>query len=171
MLASAAASAVVIRPALAADAEHICRIYNHYVTNTVVTFEEEPVTANDMRSRMAAIVEKLPWLVLERNGVIAGYAYASPWKARIGYRFTVESSIYLAPDHVGCGFGSALYGALLEALPALDVHCVIGGAALPNPVSIALHEKLGFRQVAHFRQVGRKFGRWIDVAYWQLWFD
>ncbi len=171
MLASTTAGAVVIRPALAADADRICEIYNHYVTNTIVTFEEELVTASEMRERIAAVVEKLPWLVLECDGVIAGYAYASPWKARIGYRFTVESSIYLAPEHVGCGFGSALYGALLEALRALDVHCVIGGAALPNPASIALHEKLGFRQVAHFRQVGRKFGRWIDVAYWQLWFD
>ena len=161
----------MIRVASTEDAPAICAIYNHYVTNTIVTFEEEPVTASEMRERIIAVIERLPWLVLERNGVIAGYAYASPWKARIGYRFTVESSIYLAPEHVGCGFGSALYGALLEALRALDVHCVIGGAALPNPASIALHEKLGFRQVAHFRQVGRKFGRWIDVAYWQLWFD
>jgi len=171
MLASAAASPLVIRPALVADAERICEIYNDYVTNTIVTFEEEPVTASEMRERIAAVIEKLPWLVLERDRVIAGYAYAAPWKNRIGYRYTVESSIYLAPGHVGCGFGSALYGALLEALRALDVHCVIGGAALPNPASVALHEKLGFRQVAHFRQVGRKFGRWIDVAYWQLWFD
>ena len=171
MLASAAASAVAIRPALVADAERICEIYNHYVTNTIVTFEEEPVTASEMRERIAAVIERLLWLVLECDGVIAGYAYAAPWKARSGYRFTVESSIYLAPVQIGRGFGSALYRALLKALRALDVHCVIGGAALPNPASIALHEKLGFRQVAHFRQVGRKFGRWIDVAYWQLWFD
>jgi phosphinothricin acetyltransferase len=158
---------MLIRPVLPADAERICAIYNHYVAKTIVTFEEQPVTAGDMRARIAAVAERLPWLVLERDGRIAGYAYAAPWKARSGYRHTVESSIYLAPEHVGRGLGSALYGALLEALPPLGVHCVIGGAALPNPGSVALHEKLGFSRIAHFSQVGRKFGRWIDVGYWQ----
>ncbi len=170
MRASLAGSACEIRPALPADAERICEIYNHYVTNTVVTFEEESVTASEMRARMAAIFEHLPWLVLERDGIIAGYAYAAPWKTRIGYRFTVESSIYLAPEQVDRGFGSLLYRALLDKLRALNVHCVIGGAALPNPASVALHEKLGFQHVAHLRQVGCKFGRWIDVAYWQQLF-
>jgi len=156
-----------IRMATIADAAAICAIYNHYVTDTIVTFEERPVDTRDMQSRMRAVLEKLPWLVLERDGEVAGYAYASPWKARIGYRFAVESSIYLAPAHTGCGFGSALYRNLLDALRARDIHCVIGGAALPNPASVALHEKLGFTQVAHFRENGFKFGRWIDVAYWQ----
>jgi phosphinothricin acetyltransferase len=158
---------MLIRPVLPADAERICAIYNHYVAKTIVTFEEQPVTAGDMRARIAAVAERFPWLVLERDGRIAGYAYAAPWKARSGYRHTVESSIYLAPEHVGRGLGSALYGALLEALPPLGIHCVIGGAALPNPGSVALHEKLGFSRIAHFSQVGRKFGRWIDVGYWQ----
>ncbi|HJU07661.1 MAG TPA: GNAT family N-acetyltransferase [Rhodanobacteraceae bacterium] len=167
-----AGSSVQIRPALLADAERICVIYNHYVTNTIVTFEEELVTASEMRERMTAVVAKnLPWLVLERDGAIAGVAYAAPWKTRIGYRFTVESSIYLAPEQVGQSLGALLYGALLEQLRALKVHCVIGGAALPNPASIALHEKLGFTKIAHFRENGVKFGRWIDVAYWQRLFD
>ena len=160
-----------IRPALPADAERICEIYNHYVTNTIVTFEEEPVTASEMRERIAAVIDQFPWLVLERDGAVAGYAYAAPWKTRIGYRFTVESSIYLAPEQVGRGFGSLLYGALLEKLHALNVHCVIGGAALPNPASVALHEKLGFQRVAHFHHTGWKFGRWIDVVYWQRLVD
>jgi L-amino acid N-acyltransferase YncA len=157
----------MIRMATAADAEAICAIYNHYVTDTIVTFEEQPVRAADMRSRMAAVLEKLPWLVFECDGDLAGYAYASPWKTRIGYRFAVESSIYLAPAHTGRGFGAALYRALLDDLRARNIHCVIGGAALPNPASVALHEKLGFAKVAHFRENGFKFGRWIDVAYWQ----
>ena len=156
-----------IRPASFADAPAICAIYNHYVTDTIVTFEEQPVPAADMQSRMAAVLDKLPWLVLEHDGGIAGYAYASPWKSRIGYRFAVESSIYLAPTQVGHGSGSALYQNLLDDLRARNIHCVIGGAALPNPASAALHEKLGFTQVAHFRENGFKFGRWIDVAYWQ----
>jgi phosphinothricin acetyltransferase len=153
--------------ATGADAEAVCAIYNQYVTNTIVTFEEQPVAVAEMQSRIAAVLEKLPWLVLEHDGDIAGYAYASPWKARIGYRFAVESSVYLAPAHVGCGFGSTLYQNLLDDLRARNIHCVIGGAALPNAASVALHEKLGFRQVAHFRENGFKFDRWIDVAYWQ----
>ena len=167
MRAPSADGTMLIRPVLPADAERICEIYNHYVTKTIVTFEEQSVSADEMRTRIAAVAEKFPWLVLERDGGIAGYAYAAPWKARIGYRFSVESSIYLAPGYVGRGFGRALYGALLEALPPLGIHGVIGGAALPNPASVALHEKLGFARVAHFREVGRKFDRWIDVAYWQ----
>lgn len=158
---------MLIRPVLPGDAERVCEIYNHYVTKTIVTFEEQPVSADDMRTRIAVVAEKFPWLLLECGGRIAGYAYAAPWKARIGYRFSVESSIYLAPEHVGRGFGRALYGALLEALPPLGIHSVIGGAAMPNPGSVALHEKLGFSRVAHFRKVGRKFDHWIDVAYWQ----
>jgi phosphinothricin acetyltransferase len=157
----------MIRMATAADAGAICAIYNHYVTETIVTFEEQPVTTAAMRSRMDAVLARLPWLVIEHDGAIAGYACASPWKTRIGYRFAVESSIYLAPAHVGQGLGFALYENLLESLCARNIHCVIGGAALPNPASVALHEKLGFTKVAHFRENGCKFGRWIDVAYWQ----
>jgi len=157
----------VIRMATRSDAEAICAIYNHYVTGTIVTFEEQPVAAADMRSRMDAVLEKLPWLVLECDDEVAGYAYASPWKTRVGYRFAVESSIYLAPARTGRGFGSALYESLLESLRARHIHCVIGGAALPNPASVALHEKLGFTKVAQFHENGFKFGRWIDVAYWQ----
>lgn len=157
----------MVRVATVADAPAICAIYNRYVTNTFVTFEERPVDTGEMQSRMRAVLEKLPWLVLELDGEVAGYAYASPWKTRIGYRFAVESSIYLAPAHTGRGFGTALYRSLLDALRARHIHCVIGGAALPNPASVALHEKLGFIKVAHFRENGFKFGGWIDVAYWQ----
>lgn len=156
-----------VRPGTLDDAAAIAAIYNHYVTHTIVTFEEQPVTPAEMRSRIAAVLERLPWLVLEHDNGIGGYAHASPWKARSGYRFAVESSIYLAPAQVGCGFGSALYQNLLDDLRARNVHCVIGGTALPNAASVALHEKLGFTQVAHFRENGFKFGRWIDVAYWQ----
>jgi len=160
-------SAARVRRGTIDDAAAVASIYNHYVTHTIVTFEEQPVAAAEMQSRMIAVLAKLPWLVLEHKGGIAGYAYASPWKMRVGYRFAVESSIYLAPAQVGRGFGSALYENLLEHLRAHDIHCVIGGAALPNPASVALHEKLGFTKVAHFRENGFKFGRWIDVAYWQ----
>ena len=110
----------------------------------------------------------LPWLVLEVDGSIAGYAYATRWRVRPAYRSSVESSIYLDPAFAGRGLGRLLYGALLDELRRRELHLVIGGIALPNENSIALHEKLGFRKVAHFSEVGMKFGRWTDVGYWEL---
>lgn len=158
----------MIRRCAPGDAARICDIYNHYVRETVVTFEESPVDAADMARRIADVTARLPWLVWEDAEEILGYAYASPWKSRAAYRHAVEASIYLAPPATGRGLGTRLYEALIGELRKLDLHCVIGGAALPNPASVALHEKLGFTKVAKFKQVGYKFGRWIDVAYWEL---
>jgi L-amino acid N-acyltransferase YncA len=158
----------MIRACTSADAAQVCDIYNYYIRETVVTFEEAPVLASDMAKRIADITPRLPWLVWESEGAVLGYAYASPWKVRAAYRHSVEGSIYLAPQATGRGMGSALYQALIEDLRQRGLRCVIGGAALPNPASVALHEKLGFEKVAQFRQVGFKFGQWIDVAYWQL---
>lgn len=158
----------MIRPCTPDDAEPICSIYNHYVRETVVTFEETSVPATEMAQRISDVTARLPWLVWEVDGTIFGYAYATPWKARAAYRHSVEASIYLAPNATRQGLGSRLYIALIEALRQKGLHCVIGGAALPNPASEALHEKLGFTKVAEFLEVGFKFGRWIDVAYWEL---
>ena len=97
-----------------------------------------------------------------------GYTYASDWKKRTAYRKTVETAIYLDPDHLGKGIGSTLKAAMIDELKERGFHCVISGIALPNPASIAMCEKFGFKKVAHFKQVGYKFGEWIDVAYWQL---
>jgi len=159
----------VIRSATAADAEALARIYNHYVKETIITFEEDPVSSADMAGRVTEVERaSLPWLVAEQDGQIVGYAYASKWKGRCAYRHSVETTIYLASDCVGRGIGTSLYQALLEQLRNRNLHVAIGGAALPNPASVALHEKLGFRKVAHFAEVGFKFGKWIDVAYWQV---
>jgi phosphinothricin acetyltransferase len=159
----------IVRPATAADALVIASIYNHFVANTVVTFEEDVVPAPDMVVRMAAVqAEGLPWLVAERDGEVVGYSYASRWKTRSAYRHSVETTIYLKPGCEGRGIGRQLYCALIEVLKTKGMHAVIGGAALPNAASVALHEKLGFERVATFRQVGFKHGRWVDVAYWQL---
>jgi phosphinothricin acetyltransferase len=158
-----------IREACEADAAQIATIYNHYVENTVVSMEYEAITGATMASRIAGVqASGLPWLVLVEDGIISGYAYASAWRARIGYRHAVESSVYLAPARQGRGLGTLLYTRLLERLRALDCHTVIGGIALPNQGSVALHEKFGFTQVAQFREVGRKFDQWVDVGYWQL---
>jgi L-amino acid N-acyltransferase YncA len=162
---------VTIRDAVAADAPAIATIYNHYVAETVVTFEEDRVTASEMARRLADVhAASLPWLVAEQGGEIAGYAYATRWKTRSGYRFSVEITVYLAPAATRRGVGSRLYAELFSRLQQRGIHAVIGGIALPNDASIALHEKFGLRKVAHFEEVGFKLGRWIDVGYWQRTF-
>jgi L-amino acid N-acyltransferase YncA len=161
-----------IRPATPADAARICAIYNHYVMATTVSFEEDPVDEQQMAQRIADVgAAGLPWLVLEVDGELAGYAYATKWRVRPAYRHSVESSIYLDRAFAGRGFGRMLYGALLDALRGRGLHLVIGGIAQPNDASAALHEALGFRKVAHFSEVGKKFGRWVDVGYWELRLD
>jgi L-amino acid N-acyltransferase YncA len=158
-----------LRPARDGDAAALARIYNYYVADTCVTFETEPVAAAEMVRRVADTAgDGLPWLVACRAGEVAGYAYASKWKGRCAYRYTAEVTVYLDPAMTGRGIGRPLYAALAEDLRARGMHAAIGGIALPNDASIRLHERLGFRKVAHFEQVGYKQERWIDVGYWQL---
>jgi L-amino acid N-acyltransferase YncA len=158
----------MIRACKAEDAAAIAEIYNHYVRETVITFEETPVAADEMARRIADVSARFPWLVWDGGGAVVGWAYASAWKSRSAYRFSVESTVYVAASSQGRGIGAELYRALLAELKASGFHSVVGGIALPNPASIALHEKLGFKKIAQFVEVGRKFDRWIDVAYWQL---
>jgi phosphinothricin acetyltransferase len=160
----------MIRSATSADGDVLAAIYNHYVTDTIVTFEETPVSADEMQARIAEVERlKLPWLVAEEGGEVIGFAYAHPWRPRYAYRFSVESTVYLRAGTTARGIGTELYRALFTALQARgDVHAVIGGIALPNDASVKLHERLGMKKVAHFTDVGFKFGRWIDVAYWEL---
>lgn len=154
---------------MANDAAFLARIYNHYVSATCITFETDPVSAEDMANRVSETQNaSLPWLVAEESGQIVGYAYASKWKGRCAYRFSVESTVYLDPSATGKGIGSQLYTELIAVIRTLSMHAVIGGIALPNEQSIALHERLGFKKVAHFEQVGYKQDRWVDVGYWQL---
>lgn len=161
---------MTIRAVTAADAPRIASIYNHYVRETVVTFEEEPVPDAEMARRIVETSAAYPWLVLEADGALVGYANGSSWKRRAAYRHAAESTIYLAPESCGRGFGRPLYLALLAEMRGRGLHCAIGGIALPNPASVALHEKLGFATIGCFREVGWKFGRRIDVGYWELIF-
>ena len=138
------------------------------MTSTIVTFEEEPVSSFEIARRMEEVWSgTLPWLVAERDGHIVGYAYATKWKARYGYRFSTEVSVYLDTEHGGRGIGSKLYGELFPILRERGIRNIIGGIALPNEASVALHEKFGMEKVAHFKAIGIKFDRWIDVGYWQ----
>jgi phosphinothricin acetyltransferase len=159
---------IITRNAAAHDSGALARIYNHYIRETVITFEEQEVIPAEMADRVAKVVQlDLPWLVAEIEGAVVGYAYATRWRERSAYRFSVESTVYLDPTHTGRGIGTRLYQDLLTALSKTSVRAVIGGIALPNAASVALHENLGFTKVAQFKDVGFKFGRWIDVAYWQ----
>ncbi|MEY2979031.1 MAG: GNAT family N-acetyltransferase [Prochlorotrichaceae cyanobacterium] len=159
-----------IRPATVEDAAQICQIYNPYILNTTITFEEHPLTPSDMGDRLHQVkAAGLPWLVLEDvdQNVLKGYCYAFPWKTRSAYRYTVETSIYLQENDRGQGLGATLYTHLLHHLEAQGIHSAIGILALPNPASIRLHEKLGFVYAGCLKDAGFKFDRWIDVVYWQ----
>lgn len=149
------------------DVAAICDIYNYYIENTVITFEEVTVPVAEMSRRVESYGKYFPWFVCEVEGAVVGYAYASKWKERAAYKHSVEISVYVHQARGRNGYGKALYSVLFAALTDLGIHVVIGGIALPNAASIALHESFGMHKVAHFPEVGFKFGRWIDVAYWQ----
>ncbi len=157
-----------IRPVTAADASAICVIYNPYVRDTVITFEQEAVSETAMAQRIREYTALYPWLVSEVENKVVAYAYATRWRTRAAYDHTLESTIYVDPAYARRGVGQPLYKALLHALSARNIHAVVGCIALPNEASVALHEKCSFVKVAHFPQVGRKFERWVDVGFWQL---
>jgi L-amino acid N-acyltransferase YncA len=159
---------IKIRPAMVSDAAGIAEIYDHYVSKTVITFEEEEVAPSEIARRIEEVAAaSLPWLVAVRDGRILGYAYATKWRARKAYRFSAEVTVYVPPGFPRRRRGSRLYDQLLPRIQGLGIHVAIGGIALPNDASVALHESFGFSKVAHFEQVGFKFNRWIDVGYWQ----
>jgi phosphinothricin acetyltransferase len=184
-----------LREATTGDAAAIAALYAPFVTDTTVTFEEIPPDATEIARRIADVqAQGLPWLIAEATAdapavgdgapspagddaaaggdtpgrtVLLGYAYATPWRTRRGYRFSVEVTVYVAPAAHRRGVGRALYEALFARLEASGYHAAMAGIALPNPASVALHEALGMHQVAHFRETGFKFGRWVDVGYWE----
>ena len=158
----------VIRSAIEGDSHAIAAIYNHYVLDTVVTFEEHPVSSREMSDRIHKVLgDSLPYLVAVEDDAVVGYAYAAKWHQRSAYRYSVETTIYLDASCVGRKIGSHLYSVLLDQLSERGMHVAMGGIALPNDRSVALHERLGFKKVAQYAEVGFKFDRWIDVGYWQ----
>ncbi len=149
------------------DAEKIAEIYNYYIQNTHHTFETEPLSTDVMRERIAEVTKNYPYLVAENDGDVFGYAYATQFKLREAYQHSAEVSIYVKNDAKQRGIGSMLYEELFEELEDTDIHALIAGISLPNDPSVRFHEKLGFEKVAHFKEVGYKLGRWIDVGYWE----
>jgi L-amino acid N-acyltransferase YncA len=121
-----------------------------------------------MTQQIVEVLEGLPWLIWEEDGKVRGFAHASKWKGRCAYRYSLESTVYLDPAAIGKGIGSQLYQLRLAELRQRGMHTVLAGISLPNEASVALHERFGFQKVAHFKEVGRKFEKWIDLGYWQL---
>ncbi len=150
------------------DIQQVCDIYNYYVENTIITFEEIPITFEEMNKRINKISSLFPYYVYKKNNEILGYAYAYKFKERSAYRFTAEVTVYLKNGDYRKGIGTKLYSRLLEELKNRNIHSAIGIIALPNEGSVRLHEKFGFKKVAHFTEVGLKFNKWIDVGYWEL---
>ncbi len=170
----------VLRDARHDDGAALAHIYNHYIRETVITFEVEELSDADMAARVTKIQGAgLPWLVAEGDGALLGYAYAGPYRERAAYIHTLESSIYLDVAARGRGLGTALYAELFSRLSDLDagqsphapVHAVMGIIALPNESSVALQQRFGMTHVGTFPDVGRKFDRWIDVGFWQATLD
>ncbi len=157
-----------IRQATPGDAGRIAEIYNWYILNTIITFETAVVSPEEMKKRIQEIVIKHDWIVGELNQEVIGYAYSGPFRTRAAYNHAVESTIYLAQKSIGQGFGRALYAELLESVKSRGFREVIGVIALPNPQSIALHKKMGFEEVGVLKNVGCKFGKYIDVSLWQM---
>jgi phosphinothricin acetyltransferase len=160
----------MIRPVEPRDAEAICGIYNYYITNTVITFEEEPVSIGAMESRIRDIGKEFPWFVWEEDGEVLGYAYAHRWHERAAYRFATEDSVYLKRGREGRGMGKELLRRVIEGLKKTDIHVLMSVITMPNERSVALHEGLGFKKEGHFREIGYKMGQRLDVGYWELLF-
>lgn len=160
---------LIVRRAEERDIEAVAAIYTPHVLTGYATFEEVPPTTEEMRARWRTLVaDHRPYLVAERDGRILGYAYAGPYRARVAYRYSVENSIYLDPAAMGGGVGSALLAALIEACergPWRQMVAIIGDSA--NTPSIALHRKLGFRDVGVLKSIGFKHGRWVDSVVMQ----
>ncbi|PCK07384.1 MAG: phosphinothricin acetyltransferase [Alteromonadaceae bacterium] len=157
-----------IRKCTTNDSKYICSIYNYYIKNTIITFEEDLVTESIISKRVETCVSGYPWLVVENEeNVVVGYAYATKWAERSAYRKTVEITVYIDNKENGRGYGSALYKELLFVLSNAGFHTAIAGISLPNDASIKIHEAFGFSKVGHFVEAGLKFGKWVDVGYWQ----
>ncbi len=160
-------SAPIIRSVTLADAAAIAEIYSYYITESPATFELEPVTEETIAQRIVAAATDYPFLVMEDAYRLIGNSCIGPWKPRAAYLHTGETSIYLDPAHTGSGHGSRLYRELLTRAQDYDLHCLISGISLPNPASEALHRRVGFQPCGTMREVGFKFQRYIDVAYYQ----
>ncbi|MEN3322483.1 N-acetyltransferase family protein [Mariniflexile soesokkakense] len=158
----------MIRPITIQDAQQIVDIYNYYVINSIVTLDLVSFSAQEFEDKIKTISNDFPFIVYEENNEVLGYAYANTFRTKPAYKNTVELTVYIKHTELGKRIGKKLYSELLFQLKNKNYHVVIGGLTLPNDASVKLHENFGFEKVAHFKEVGYKFGKWHDVGFWQL---
>lgn len=160
---------LILRDAVAGDADALSAIYEHYVRRTVITFDEEPLSAAQWADKMAHLQsDGWPVLVAEVDHQVLGYAYVAQFRPKSAYRFTVEDSIYLAPSATGRGVGRALLAELLERARAAGARSVVAVIAAPGDASVALHARAGFVAAGRLREAGFKFGEWVDTIQMQI---
>lgn len=153
------------------DLKVVTEIFNYYVENHTCTFQLKPFTLDDIAEKANSIQKTYPFLILEENNKVMGFAYGSRWRGKEAYDLSVETTIYLKPGIKGQGFGTQLYSQLIKNLKTKGFHLLIGGLTLPNTASIRLHEKLGFEKVGEFKDAGWKFDQWHTVSFWQKLLD
>lgn len=159
----------MIRPLTLDDSEAIAAIYEHYVQNTVITFDTIAPDRIYMRQQLEVIIKDYPaYVCTNDDDRVVGYCYVHPWKARTAYNLTMETTIYLHPDYTGKGLGTRLMNTLIRACRDKGYHMLIACITYPNEASEHLHAQLGFVQVSHFHEVGFKFGQWLDVVDYEL---
>jgi L-amino acid N-acyltransferase YncA len=158
----------MIRPVEERDIKSITTIYNQYITETTITFETKQLTENEMSARVKSISVTSPYFICEEDGNLLGYCYAHPWKERAAYSKSYETTVYISPENRGRGIGTKLMERLIADCRQRGVHALIACITGGNEASNHLHEKLGFHQVSLFRQVGMKFGKWLDVMDYEL---
>lgn len=159
---------MTIRPIKLSDAKAITDIYNHYILNSVASFETEALSIDLMKKRIIDISSNFPFLVCEIDNQIIGYCYAHPWKERAAYKHTLETTVYIATAHLHKGIGKVLMEELIYLCKKQGFHSLIACITGNNDASIALHDKLGFKKVSHFKQVGYKHNQILDVVDYQL---
>ncbi|QNP75924.1 N-acetyltransferase family protein [Streptomyces roseirectus] len=160
-----------VRPGVEGDLDALTELYNHYVRETAITFDTRVFTAEERRPWLLSHPEDGPYRLMVATATdsrrILGYATSSPYRPKAAYSTSVEVTVYVAPDAGGRGVGTLLYTALFEALAGEDLHRAYAGIAQPNEASTRLHERFGFQHVGTYREVGRKFGRYWDVAWYE----
>ncbi len=158
----------MIRSVTTNDSKDIANIYNEYITNSVITFETKCISVEEIKNRIETLCRQYPFFVFEENNRVTGYCYVHPWKEKAAYSHTFESTIYIEKQSIGKGIGLLLMAKLIDECRKRKYHSLIACITDGNETSIAFHRKFNFTQVSHFKEVGYKFNRWIDVKDFQL---
>jgi phosphinothricin acetyltransferase len=156
-----------IRVAEEADLEQFAEIVNHYIETTAINFHDRPQSEEDWETMWHVLSDRYPFLVADKDGVLGGIAYASPWKMRSAYQWTCEVTVYVRVGHERQGIGRALTTRMIDLLDAQGYRAIVAVIALPNTASVALHETLGFEHAGTLKRLGYKSDQWRDVSFWQ----